>query len=171
MSIQLTVGTPDANGNGANSVGRVLYKVIGGDPATPANEADVQVGASLTDVRHEATLEDYTGELSVQQTVQLTDRQNGPGQDEPATVAPFEFKFAVPRAATASTTEGGRCTLSSSFNALVPGSVLEQKRAIWELGNGPSLRRRPRRPGLYELGQHALRAAGRLHPLTLPGSS
>jgi hypothetical protein len=131
---QLTVGTPDANGKGVSSVGRVLYQVILGDPVTPSNDADVQVGASLTDVRRQDNLDDYTGELSVHQTVKLTDRQNGSGQAEPGTVEPFDFEYAVPCSATASTTEGGRCTLSSSFNALVPGAVIEEKRAIWELG-------------------------------------
>jgi hypothetical protein len=44
------------------------------------------------------------------------------------------FKFTVPCGATASTAEGGRCALTSSFDALMPGSVVAQKRAIWELG-------------------------------------
>jgi hypothetical protein len=122
---QLTIGTPDANGKGANSSGAVVYQVIPGD---------VKVSAMLTDVRRQGTLDDYTGELSVQNSVQITDGQSGPAQDEPATVQPFEFKFAVPCAATASTTEGGRCALSSTFDALMPGAVVAQKRAIWELG-------------------------------------
>lgn len=131
---QLTVGTPDANGRAPNSIGSILYQVIAGDPGTPANEADVAVTAQVTDVRRQGTLVDYTGELSVEHVVQVTDRSNGPGQNEAATVEPFQFKFPVPCAATASTTEGGRCSLSSSFNAVVPGSVVEGKRAIWELG-------------------------------------
>jgi Subtilase family len=133
-SSQLTVGTPDANGKAANSTGFVVYNVIVGDPNTTANEADVKVDVTLTDVRRQGTLDDYAGELSVQHMVQITDRQNGPGQNEPATVQPFEYKFTVPCTATVSTTEGGRCALSSTFNVLLPGSVVEQKRAIWELG-------------------------------------
>jgi hypothetical protein len=42
--------------------------------------------------------------------------------------------LALPRTATATTATGGSCSLSSTFNALVPGSVQESKRAIWELG-------------------------------------
>jgi WD40-like Beta Propeller Repeat len=124
-SSHLTVGTPDANGQAPNSIGSVLYRVT---------SADVEVTASVSDVRNQGTLADYTGELSVEHAVQLTDRQNGPGQNEPATVQPFQFKFPVSCAATASTTVGGRCALSSSFNALMPGSVVELKRAIWKLG-------------------------------------
>jgi hypothetical protein len=122
---QLTVGTPDSNGQGVNSFGSVAYRVTSGE---------VAVRALLTDVRRQDTLADYTGELSVEHAVQLTDRQNGPGQDEPATVVPFRFKFALPCAATASATEGARCELSSTFNAVVPGSVVDGKRSIWELG-------------------------------------
>jgi hypothetical protein len=124
-SSQLTVGTPDANGKAANSSGSVAYQVIPGD---------VRVTAVLSDVRRQDTLDDYTGELSVEHAIELTDRQSGPGQDEPATTEPFQFKFTVPCAATASTTQGGRCALSSTFDALLPGAVVEQKRAIWELG-------------------------------------
>jgi hypothetical protein len=124
-SDQLTVGTPDANGAGANSVGSVLYSVAGDD---------VNVSASLTDVRRKGSLADYTGELGAGQTIQLTDRQSGPSQDEPATVAETPFRFAVPCTATASTTIGASCSVSTSFNAIVPGSVAAGQRAVWELG-------------------------------------
>jgi hypothetical protein len=133
-SSQLTVGTPDANGQGANSTGSVLYRVVVGDPSTPANEADVRVDAAITDVRDKGTLADYTGELRFEQQVQITDRFNGPAQDEPGTVQTTPFGFTVPCAATASTTVGGSCSLSTSFNAIMPGSVVESGRSIWELG-------------------------------------
>ena len=67
----------------------------------------------LTVVRCLGTLDDYTGELSVEHAVQITDRQNGPGQNEPATVQPFQFKFAVPCAATARIIRG-RATAAST---------------------------------------------------------
>jgi Acetyl xylan esterase (AXE1) len=120
----LTVGTPDANGQPANSIGYVLYEV---------GAADVNVSASVTDVRTQGTLADYTGELSVAQTVQITDRLNGPAQDEPGTVQANPFRYAVPCSATASTSVGATCSVSSSFNAILPGSVVAGKRAIWEL--------------------------------------
>jgi hypothetical protein len=41
----------------------------------------------------------------------------------------------VPCAATISPTAGGTCSLSSSFNAILPGSVAAGSRAIWELGD------------------------------------
>jgi hypothetical protein len=135
VSSQLTVGTPDSNGQGASSIGTLLYRVIPGDPNTTANEADVMVDTSLTDVRHQGTLADYTGELRVEQLVQITDHLNGPAQNEPATVQATPFGFTVPCAATPSTTVGGTCSLSTTFNAILPGSVIEGARAIWELAD------------------------------------
>jgi hypothetical protein len=40
----------------------------------------------------------------------------------------------VPCTATAATTTGGSCSLSSTFDAILPGSVVAGARAIWELG-------------------------------------
>ena len=131
---RLTIGTPDANGNLAASNGSVLYRAVLDDTSTVPDEADVRVDATLTDVRRQGTLADYTGELSVEQAVQITDHSNGPAQDEAGTVQANPFRFALPCAATSSTTTGGSCSLSSTFNALVPGSVAGGKRAIWELG-------------------------------------
>jgi hypothetical protein len=132
---QLTVGTPDANGQGAGSMGTVLYRVVADDPNTPANEADVKVDTSITDVRHQGTLADYTGELRVEQLVQITDHQNGPAQNEPGTVQPTPYGFTVPCASTSSTTVGSTCSLASTFNAILPGSVVDGNRAIWELAD------------------------------------
>jgi hypothetical protein len=132
-SSRLTVGTPDSNGERANSVGSVLYQTLLGDPATPS-EADVRVTASITDVRSQGTLADYSGELDVEQLVQITDRLNDPSENEPATVQANPFRFTVPCAATSDPAVGGNCSLSSTFNAILPGSVVEGKRAIWELG-------------------------------------
>src|SRR4029079_11116594 len=94
----------------------------------------VRVDARLTDVRRQGTLDDYAGELQVDQTVQITDRSNGPASDEPGTVQANPYRFTVPCAATASTTIGGTCSLSSTFNAILPGSVVDSRRAVGELG-------------------------------------
>jgi hypothetical protein len=112
----------------------VLYRVVPGDPNTTANEADVRVDASLTDVRRQGTLADYTGELSVEQIVQITDRFNGPGRNEAGTVQPNPYRFTVPCAATSDPAVGGYCSMSSTFNAILPGSIVESGRSIWELG-------------------------------------
>ena len=130
----MTVGTVDANGAPAKSAGSVSYQVSVGDPSTSASESDVRLKVSLTDVRRKGDLTDYTGELQVQGAVRITDKASGPLQNEAATGFDTEFPAAVPCVATASTTVGSTCSLTSSFNAIVPGTVVERKRATWQLG-------------------------------------
>lgn len=124
-SDQLTVGTPDANGRAANSVGSVLYSVT---------SSDVRIAVSITDVRKKSDLSDYTGELQADQTIRITDRANGTPADEPGTVADTSFPVTVPCTATASSTIGSTCALATTANSLVPGAVSAGQRAIWELG-------------------------------------
>jgi hypothetical protein len=131
-SAHLTVGTFDANGKPPGSVGSARFDVHVGDPATSADEADVGLSVSLTDVRRTGDLSDYTGELQLAPLVRITDRFNGPSQGEPATTQDSLFDVTVPCAATAGDA-GGTCSLSTSFDAVRPGSVPEGKRAIWAL--------------------------------------
>ncbi len=132
----LTFGTPDANGRGANAVGYVQFKVTVGDENTPANEADVGLSVSLTDVRRSGTLADYTGEIRETATLRLTDRRNGPtgtGRDD-ATMQDVPLSADVSCSATSDPSVGATCTLATAMNALVPGLVREGERAVWELG-------------------------------------
>jgi hypothetical protein len=128
-SSTLTVGTPDANAQAANSMGFVRYDVIVGDQSTPANEEDLQVQAQLTDVRRKSDLSDYTGQLQVNSPIRITDRINGSGGNEPATVVDIPFPINVPCSATASSTVGATCSVNTSFNAVTPGAVQESARA------------------------------------------
>jgi hypothetical protein len=130
----LTVGTPDANGAPAQSLGLVAYRAHVGDSSTPANEADVAMTVSVTDVRRKTDLSDYTGELQVQGSIRVTDRANGSLHNEAATGVDTEYPVAVPCTATASSTIGATCSLSTTFNAIVPGTVVEGKRATWQFG-------------------------------------
>ena len=50
-SSELTVGSPDANGPAANSLGLVRLSALVGIPSTPEDEADMRVATSITDVR------------------------------------------------------------------------------------------------------------------------
>ena len=124
-SSQLTVGSPDANGAGANSIGTVIYKVVAGD---------VRIDANVTDVRQKTTLGDYTGELRLDASVRITDKRNGPSETESATVSDAAFPATVPCAATTATTVGSTCSVSTTFNAVAPGAIIASARAIWEVG-------------------------------------
>ena len=50
----------------------------------------------------------------------------------PGTMDHFQFPVRIPCAATASTS-GGTCQVATTFNTVLPGAVVEGKRAIWEL--------------------------------------
>jgi hypothetical protein len=122
---QLTVGSPDANGAGVNFQGSVVYSVLVGD---------VQLTASLTDVRQKAGLADYTGQLQVDAAVRVTDKKNGPSGTEPGTGTATNFPVTVPCVSTGSTTVGSTCSVSTTFNAVTPGAIVDSQRAIWQLG-------------------------------------
>ena len=130
----LTVGTKDSNGAETNSTGFVSYGVRTGNPSTPASEADVGLRVELKDVRWKSGLSDYAGQLQLRGAVRITDRLNGSLQNEAATGLDTEFPVLIQCVATASPTVGGTCSLASSLNAIVPGAVVESKRATWQLG-------------------------------------
>jgi hypothetical protein len=128
----LTAGTPDANGAGANMVGTVTALALAGNPATAADEADAKFVVSITDVRRKSDLGDYTGQLQVIPSLRITDRYNGPG--ETGTTEDRSISIAVPCSATASTTVGAACAVTTTADSIAPGSLLEGRRSIWQLG-------------------------------------
>ena len=108
-----------------------------GNPATPADEADVRVQASITDVRLQSDLSDYTGELEMEHIFRITDRFNAiapGGGNSPATVIDIPFPILMTCSATADPGVGGTCGASTSLDAVVPGAIKEGKRTIWEMG-------------------------------------
>jgi hypothetical protein len=141
-STSLTVGTPDANGVAANSVGRVRFDVVPGDPDTPADEADVLINPTLRDVRcrlafagvcEAGAMSDYTGGLQAFATVRRTDRQSGGSTVDRATSKDWP-QLSVPMQCVATPdASGGSCGGQTSLETLLPGLVLEGRRAIWEL--------------------------------------
>ena len=146
-STAVTIGSPDANGAGANSVGFVKLNVKPG-VVGPPDTSDVLITASISDVRCKAGTTacgnanaadgaDYTGELQGNATIRISDHWNavapGGGPDA-ATVIDIPFPVPAACANTAATTEGGLCTAATSANTVVPGAVKTGKRAIVEVG-------------------------------------
>jgi glucose/arabinose dehydrogenase len=132
-SAQVTFGTPDANGSGANGNGFVRYVVALGNSSTPQDEADVRIVAQISDVRRKQNLSDYTGELAVLTPVRLTDKVSGPAQNEQATISDFTIPATVSCLPTADPAVGATCNLDTTLDAIVPGAARESTRAIWEL--------------------------------------
>jgi hypothetical protein len=137
----LTIGSPDANGAGANSTGFILLKV---DSIPPE---DVLITSTITDVRCQAATAaavctsanagdgpDYSGQVQGNATIRISDHYNGPGLNEAATVVDIPFPVNGSCANTASTTIGGQCTVNTTANTVVPGSVKDNQRGVVEIG-------------------------------------
>jgi hypothetical protein len=129
------VGTADANGQAPNSVGSVRYDVVIGDPSPP-DDADVHFVVNVTDVRKKSDLSDYAGQLQLDAALRITDRNNGtgPGGGTDSGTGDASLPATVPCATTVSTTIGSTCSLTTTFDAISPGVVLEGKRSVWEMG-------------------------------------
>ena len=150
----LTVGTPDADGAPANSIGSVRLSAVVGTPGPP-EDSDLRISVSITDVRcrtgsgpacgsaNAAGGPDYSGEVQETAVLRLTDRSSstlwGSSFVDAATVEDADLSVTVACAATASVAVGGTCSTSTSVNALFPGSVLDTRRAIWQLGEAKIL--------------------------------
>jgi hypothetical protein len=121
----------------ANSSGYLNLSVFAGNPATAADEADVNLGFNLTDVRKRTDLSDYTGQLQIDSLVRVTDRDNDEaagGGTDPATVNDFPLAVPVACAATPDPAVGGTCSLSTTLDAIIPSAITEGDRSSWQLG-------------------------------------
>jgi hypothetical protein len=141
----LTVGSPDANGAPANSVGSIRLDVKAGVPGPP-EDSDVLIKANISDVRctpaggatvcgtaNAADGPDYSGEVQGNAIIRISDHYNGTGLNEAATVQDIPFPVNTTCTATAANTTGGVCNTSTSANAVVVGSVKDTQRAVVEI--------------------------------------
>jgi hypothetical protein len=136
----LTVGSPDANGAGANAVSFILLKVKTTSPE------DVLITSSGTDIRclpataaavcgtaNAADGPDYTGGLQGNATIRISDHYNGASLTDAATMVDIPFPVNGTCASTASTSIGSTCTTNTTANAVVVGSVKDAQRAVVEV--------------------------------------
>ena len=65
--------------------------------------------------------------------IRITDRANGAGT-VPATVQDFRYALTIPCNTTADATVGSTCSITTSADTLVPGTIKERERSIWQLG-------------------------------------
>ncbi len=133
-SPHLTVGTGDSNGKPAKSNGHVLIATVVGNPATPADEADLRIEVEITDVYRADNLQDYAGELRLDGSLRIVDRntQATGGGTTHGTVVDVGFPFDVPCNPTADPTVGATCSLTTTMNAGGP-FIKEGARAIWQI--------------------------------------
>jgi hypothetical protein len=113
----------------------VLLTTVPGDPATPADEADVRLTATITDVRNRVGLTDYAGQLQTRLPIRITDLNNPPpaGGSAAGTAQDGTFAFTVPCATTPDTSVGSTCTVSTTADAVSSGVIKESLRTIWQI--------------------------------------
>jgi len=136
----LTLGTPDANGAGAQSTGFILLNVVAVSPE------DVKIDSTITDVRclpatsatvcaspNTAAGPDYSGGIQGNATIRISDHYNGPGLNEAATVTDIPFPVNGTCVGGTPANIGGQCDTHTTANAVVPGSVKNTQRAVVEI--------------------------------------
>ena len=129
----LTIGSVDANGKVANSTSAVKFRVLGG----PGN---LEVGLVANDVWCRAAsaacpggaMSEFTGKVLLSARIRLTDKSNGSPLVESATVQDFDLQVPV-QCVTTATADGANCSVTTTVNSLLPGSIVDAKRAIWSL--------------------------------------
>ena len=118
----LTVGSPDANGAAANSVGFARYAVMVGNAGTPADEADVSAHRE----HHRRPEQGRPGRLHGRGGGHLHGADHGPAERhgrEPAR-RPFRTRRSASRYRAwrpARRRSAATCSISTSFDAVMPG--------------------------------------------------
>jgi hypothetical protein len=134
----VTVGTPDANGAGANLIGFVKLTITAADVLVLSSSTDVRclpaTAASVCPFANAFDGPDYTGELQLEIGLRITDHFSNPGPTTPATAADVIYPVKLACVDTMGTTSvGSTCGINSSFNAIVPGSAPAGKRSVYEI--------------------------------------
>jgi hypothetical protein len=135
----LTVGTPDANGAAANSIGSVVIKVS-------LRPEDILTFGTITDVRCKPATDasvcnsanaadgpDYSGDLQGSVTIRDTDHYNGANLDEAATVQDVPNPFPFHCVNTADTSVGGTCSIDTSRPLIPRPYWFEGQRLVLEI--------------------------------------
>jgi hypothetical protein len=77
---------------------------------------------------------DYVGQVLVQADLQITDFTNSPETPEPGTTQIFKYQYPVGCVATGGTTIGSTCDITTTADSIVPNTVVEGRRSVWQLG-------------------------------------
>jgi hypothetical protein len=107
--------------------------------SSAGDQADVEFQISITDVRQDAMLLDYAGELEARMTLRITDRDNGfcdgcPLVGLSGTAVDVPFSIAVPCTSTPSNAIGSTCSVTTTADSIMPGVVEELRRSVWQVG-------------------------------------
>jgi hypothetical protein len=137
----LQVGTPDANGAGANYIASLKLVVKATTPE------DVIVTFSATDIRCKAAASasvctmpndadgpDYSGHLQGTFQIRITDHWNGqPAFTSAGTMQDIPYPIGADCASTVDARVGGTCSANATLDAIVPGAFQDGKRSNVEV--------------------------------------
>jgi dipeptidyl aminopeptidase/acylaminoacyl peptidase len=125
-SDELTTGTPDSNGLPVRMDGSIVLGAVAGD---------VKIDAHLGDVMRK-DLSDYTGSLRAALPLRVTDKDNTPTPNGSGagTTQPFQYGFDIPCTPDPAATLGSDCSVSTTANSLVPGTIKPGLRTVWQIG-------------------------------------
>ena len=116
---------------GPQATGSAQLSAVPGDLSTPADEADVAMSLSASDVQDRQSGNDYTPnpsgpDVTMVFKLRITDSYNGASQTDPATASDFDFR--IPAGCTAvSGPAGANCSAATSVDAITPGAIKEGK--------------------------------------------
>src|SRR4051812_26275403 len=142
-ALTTTIGTPDANGATAHSIGSFRLDAITGDARIRVDVSDVRctpsTNAAVCQSANSADGPDYAGDLQLVTSYRITDHNNhseGSTVEESATVQDLALDSILPISCqpTVDTTVGADCQSTSTYNALVPGAIVAGERMILQLG-------------------------------------
>jgi Tol biopolymer transport system component len=128
-SLNVTAGTPDANGASVNFIGESRLSVVSGDVKVAVTLSDIRCTESTTACTG-GTLSDYTGPMRLEIPVRLTDAY----VKGLAATSEGSISVPVPCSPTAASNVGSACAVDTTVNSVVPGAVRAGNRAIWQLG-------------------------------------
>jgi Tol biopolymer transport system component len=124
---------------GRQATGAATYTVVPGNPATVADEADVSIVGSVSDLHaSSATGADYNPDVSGPDVTLVTkfrisDALNGASLTDPGTVSDVDFAVAMQCVETPDPSLGSTCSISTSADGSMPGVIKESRRMVLQL--------------------------------------
>jgi hypothetical protein len=130
-----TIGTPEANGQLAQSVGFLVLRALAGNPATEADEADVRITLRVTDVREAGNeAAGYDRSLTFPLPLRVTDKRSGCCGMTVKDLNPYidpGYQVEAP-CVIAGPNVGATCAVTTTVDALLSGMVKEGARSVWQ---------------------------------------
>jgi uncharacterized protein len=126
-ALESSLLTTSSTGKGS---GFLRLDAVVGDPGTPADEADLGIIASTSDVLNAGDGSDYSGQVILRTKIRITDRANGASGATAGTVQDSDFSLPMDCVPTASAAIGATCSISTTADTLVPGFAREGARTV-----------------------------------------